>query len=160
MANLPLDYVERQLLGFVRSYACVQESGTNDEQVKVLRDICSAMARLLGQLLELDGRWNRYWWVDDVLPSSAKNPTLGRNLSSHQLSLDGLLIYGQRGSSRQWVEPCWALFSDDGCVFSYQICCGDASRRMGTISYAERHKLGGRALPKRWEFSFSKAAFT
>ena len=149
--------LERMLFDSVRSYARAWESRCDEEQVEAVRDICSTMARFLGRLLESDERWNRYWWIEDVLPTSVKYPAFAKTLSRYEFSVDGLVIWGQRGSSKQYVEPFWASLSEDGGVFNYHICCGDASRGMGTVSYVERSKLERRTSPERWEFSFSKS---
>jgi PDZ domain len=94
MESQDISSLETMLFDSTRSY--VRELGTDDEQAEGLRDICSAMARFLGRLLETDERWNRYWWVDDVLPMSARHPVLRKNPSGYELQLQGLMIWGQK----------------------------------------------------------------
>jgi hypothetical protein len=124
----------------------------DEEQAKGLRDVCSIVARLLGQLLETDDRWNRFWWVDDL------SPTFGTAvLSDHQLEFQGLIIWGQKGNtSQEWVEPCSVRLSDATEMLRYQIRCGDAARGLGKVSYERKREITSAALPQRWLFIFSK----
>jgi hypothetical protein len=144
------DHLDRMLVDCLRSYVRVCESGTDDEQVKGLRNVCSTLARFLGRLLESDERWNRYWWVDDVSPTSA---TL---LPGHQLRLQGLMIWGQKGSSKEWVEPCSMVLSETAGVIKYRIQCGDALRGLGKATYEHRSQVMNQTPPENWVFVFSK----
>ena len=127
------------------------EKSKDSEQAEVeLRHICSTMARLLGRLLLTDERWNEYWWVDDVIEASATF------LPSRELQLRGLMVWGQKGDTRQWVEPCSMLASEttDG-VLSYQILCGDAIRGVGKVALDLRQEDPDEVRPDQWQFVFS-----
>lgn len=155
MENRDIRSLETVLFDSTRSYVCVRESGTDDQQAEGLRDICSAMARLLGRLLETDERWNRYWWVDDVLPMSARHPVLLKNPSGYELQVQGLMIWGQKGTSKDWVEPCLLALSEVAEVFKYQIHCGDAVQGLGKVPYGHQSKKTAQLLPEQWQFAFS-----
>src|SRR5271169_563574 len=146
METQDITRLERMLLDSVRSYLYGCESGTNDVLSEGLRDICSKMARLLECLLLRDENWNEYWWVDDVLPTAV--PVL----LDHQLQLQGLMIWSQKGTSKEWVEPCLMRVSENVDVFSYEILCGDALRGLGEVTYEQRRMNG--ALPEQWGFVF------
>jgi hypothetical protein len=143
-----INLLEDRLAASVRSYERVCEYGTEDQQAQDLRDVCATMARLLGQLLQTDERWNEYWWVDGVLP------TLATFLSNHQLQLQGLMIWGQKGSSQEWVEPCSMAVSQTSGGLKYQILCGDALRGLGKVAYERRSKQSDQGLPEQWQFVF------
>ena len=82
----------------VRSYICAHERADESEE-HALRSVCSGLARLLAQLLEGHEKWNRYQWVDSVLP------TLAAVVSDKEVSVVGYMIWGTKGSGRQWLEP-------------------------------------------------------
>ena len=113
------------------------------------------MARLLGRLLETDERWNRYWWVDDALPMSARHPVLLKNPSGYELQVQGLMIWGQKGTSKDWVEPSLMALSEVVEVFKYQIHYGDAVQGLGKVPYGHQSKKTARLLPEQWQFAFS-----
>jgi hypothetical protein len=156
MESQDLSSVERMLFDSMRSYLRVRESGTDDEQAAGLRDICSTMARLLGRLLEADERWNRFWWVDDVLLTSARPPMLTKNPAGYELKLQGLMIWGQRGTSKEWVEPCSIALSEAAGALKYQIHCGDAHQGLGKVPYGRQNKKTAQSHPEQWRFVFSK----
>ena len=156
MERHDISSLERMLFDSMRSYVRVRESGTDGEQAERLRDVCSTMARLLGRLLEADERWNRFWWVDDVLLTSAMHPMLTKNPAGYELKLQGLMIWGQRGTSKEWAEPCSFALSEDFGVLKYQIHCGDARQGIGKVPYGRRNKKTAQSLPEQWEFVFSK----
>jgi hypothetical protein len=150
MERSDVSHLEEKLLDAFRSYVDLREAGTEDEQAAGLRDVCSTTARLLGQLLSMDERWNRFWWVDDVLPTSA---TL---LPGQQLQLYGFMIWGQKGAAKEWFEPCSIVLSDAADALKYQIRCGDAQKGLGKLTYAHRRKIIREGhFPEDWEFVFS-----
>jgi hypothetical protein len=85
----------------MRSYMHVCGQGEEAEAIK-LRSVCSGLARFLGLLLEGSEKWSRDRWVDDVLPS------LAAIVSHEELSVLGLMIWGEKGQARQWAEPLFA----------------------------------------------------
>jgi hypothetical protein len=156
MESQDISSLERMLFDSMRSYVRVRESGTDGEQAEVLRDICSTMAELLGRLLEADERWNRFWWVDGVLLTSARHPTLTKNPAGYELKLQGLMIWGQRGTSKEWVEPCSFALSEAAGALRYQINCGDALQGLGKVPYGRKSKKTAQNLREQWQFVFSK----
>jgi len=98
--------LERMLFDSVRSYARAWELRCDEEQVEAVRDICSTMARFLGRLLESDERWNRYWWIDDVLPTSLKYPAFAKDAVRSRV-LNGWADY--LGTTRQQQTICGAV---------------------------------------------------
>ena len=149
MESQGITQLERRLADYVDSYRRLCEGGTAHEQTEELRQICSVMGRLLGSLLQTDARWNKYWWVDDVLPTS------GTFLVDHQFRLEGEMIWGQKGSAQQWVEPCAMTATETAGVFKYQILCGDVLRGLGKLSYDHRSNSGNQITHAHWIFTFS-----
>ena len=136
----------------VRSY--MQVCGQGDEALVIkLRSVCSALARFLGLLLEGSEKWSRYQWVDDVLPS------LAAIVSHEELSVLGLMIWGERGQARQWVEPLFASLrvSENGEeLVGFHIMCGDAAAGLGKRPYETHAKTKLRSDPEKWIFVFSQ----
>jgi len=143
-------HIEGILADSVRSYLGDPDLDSELQQER-LRETCSALARILGQRLKEHGKWNRFNWVDDVLPTSATVP------SPRELVVQGLIIWGQRKQSNEWVEPFLASVQvpEEGRgTLAYRIMCGDARRGLGTMPYGA---IANQALPEEWLFTFSKA---
>jgi hypothetical protein len=64
------------------------------------------------------------------------------------------MIWSQKGTSKEWVEPCSIRVSENVDVLNYEILCGDALRGLGEITYEQRRKAMNDALPEQWEFVF------
>lgn len=92
------------------------------------------------------GSWNAC--VDDVIPTAV--PVL----LDHQLQLQGLMIWSQKGTSKEWVEPCSMRVSKNVDVSNYEILCGDAFRGLREVTYEQRRKAMNGALPEQWKFVF------
>jgi hypothetical protein len=135
----------------VRSY--MRARGQGDEaEAHELRSVCSGLARFLGQLLEGSEKWSRYQWVDDVLPS------LAAVVSHEELSVLGLMIWGERKQTQQWVEPLFASLrvSENGEeLLGYYILCGDAAAGLRKLPYERHAQAARRADPENWIFVFS-----
>jgi len=127
--------------------------GHGDEsEAHELRSVCSVLARLLGQLLAGHGQWSRYHWVDSVLPS------LAAVVSDEELSILGSMIWGENGSTQQWVEPFFASLrvSESGEeLLGYHIMCGDVATGLGKSPYATHARTVERSNPEDWIFVFS-----
>jgi len=73
-------------------------------------------------------------------------------LTDQQLQLEGLMIWGQKGTSKEWVEPCSIRVSEATDHFGYEIRRGDALRGIGKVPYERRRKVTKQPLPDQWEF--------
>jgi len=139
--------IEGVLARSVESYLADPEGESEPQR---LREVCSALARFLGLQLQGHESWSQYYWVDDILPTSA-------TASSGELTVCGLMIWGQRKQSKQWIEPFLATLrrsSAGSQTLAYQIVCGDAGRGLGTTSYGTRRRVTEK-LPQDWLFSFT-----
>ena len=146
------DALQSVLAQHVRSYMRVRGRGDEAEAIK-LRSVCSALARLLGQLLEGNEKWSRYRWVDDVLPS------LAAIVSHEELSFLGLMIWGEKGQARQWVEPLFASLrvTENGEeLLGFHIMCGDAAAGLGKRPYETHAKTKRQSDPENCIFVFSQ----
>ena len=117
-----------------------------------LREVCSALARVIGRRLEGHEKWSRFYWVDDISPTSATV------VSPRELVVQGLLIWGQSSQNRESVEPLFAsvrLPEEAGEPLAYQIMCGDALLGLGTKAYGAV-RVTNQALPREWIFTFSE----
>jgi hypothetical protein len=136
----------------VRSYMSVRGQG-DEAEAQELRSVCSGLARLLGQLLEGSEKWSRYHWVDDVLPS------LAAVVSHEELSVLGMMIWGERKQTKQWVEPLFASLrvSESGEeLLGYYIMCGDAAAGLRKLPYERHAQAAKRSDPENWIFVFSE----
>ena len=134
----------------VRSY--IRAHGRADESEEhALRSVCSGLARLLAQLLEGHEKWNRYHWVDSVLPSRAAV------VSAEELTVLGSMIWGAKGVRHQWIEPFFASVSasEDERLLGFHIMCGDAATGLGNLPYAPGAATTRRSNPTDWVFVFS-----
>lgn len=139
--------VARDVRSYIRSHGRADES-----EERALRSVCSGLARLVDQLLEGHEKWNRYQWVDSVLPS------MTAVVSDEEVSVLGSMIWGAKGSGRQWVEPFFASVraSEDENLLAYHIMCGDAATGLGKLPYAMYAATAKRSDPTDWVFVFSE----
>jgi hypothetical protein len=136
----------------VRSYMRVRGQG-DDAEAFELRSVCAGLARFLGQLLEAREEWSRYQWVYAVLPK------LAAVVSDEELTVLGLMIWGEKGQARQWVEPLFATLrvSESGEeLLGYYVMCGDAAAGLRKLPYETHAKVAGRSDPEDWIFVFSQ----
>jgi len=92
-------------------------------------------------------------WVDDVLP------TLAAVVSPVELSILGLMIWGEKGRTQQWVEPFFASVRvSESCeLLGYHIMCGDAAAGLAKNRYGMHVKSKTQSEPEDWMFVFSQA---
>lgn len=136
----------------VRSYLLVHGRGDEAEEIQ-LRSVCSGIARLLGRLLDSEERWNRYYWVDAILPTSVTVPLPG------ELNIQGLVIWGDRGTTQQWWEPFAAtmrVYASPDTVLGYQMMFGNAQLGLGKVRYNTHPRGWNWAPPESWLFVFLK----
>jgi hypothetical protein len=80
-------------------------------------------------------------------------------VSHEELSILGLMIWGEKGEAQQWVEPFFASLrvSESGEeLLGYQIMCGDAVVGLGKSPYETHARPAGRSDPEEWIFVFSQ----
>jgi len=90
--------VEAVLARSVLSYLANSEGESEPQR---LREVCSALIRFLGLQLPGHESWSKYYWVDDILPTSA-------TALSGELKVQGLMVWGQSQQSNEWIEPLYA----------------------------------------------------
>jgi len=129
MANDHTSDVETRLANAVRQYLLQTPSERISEDDK-LRPVCRRIATLLSQVLATADGWSRYNWVDDILPCTAKS------VSGTELEFSGLVIWGSRGTTKEWIDPLFA-----------SIRLSDCSRE--SLEYVLRFGNEGRGLGKR-----------
>ena len=147
-------HLESSVVESLRAYASARNRGDEFVVVDRLRELCSSVARLTGELLQSQSAWGQHRWVDDMLPTHVEVP------HSHMLLLQGWMIWGERGSKQQWIEPLSATlqWSDQGrLILKYEITLGDALTGIGAAAYRSRSVLETRT-PTKWFFSFSSLA--
>jgi hypothetical protein len=142
----------------VRSYlrACGAADQPKDEtEQEQLRSVVCWLTGFLDVLLRTNERWNPYYWVDAIIPSSATV------LSPGELKVEGIVICGEHKQGSEWIEPMSATLrvsetSDE--LSSYQIMCGDAIRGLRTLPYSMRYTNSPRrakyACAQEWMFRF------
>lgn len=80
-------------------------------------------------------------------------------VSHEELSILGLMIWGEKGKAQQWVEPFFASLhvSESGDeLLGYHIMCGDAAAGLGKFPYEAHARAVGRSDPEDWMFVFSQ----
>ena len=136
----------------VQSYLADYKSGDRIEAER-LRELCSTLARFLGELVRGHENWSRFYWVDDIAPLSVKVD------SSSKIVVDGLLIWGQEKQSYEWREPLLASLkiAIGTSSLEYRILCGDSAKGLGTARCGEEG-LWAKVVPRNWLFTFTNAA--
>ena len=137
-----------------RAYLVAVAAGSAEERAAALRDLCAALARLLGRRLAGEAAWGRWRWVDDILPESA--PVM----SPTACEVWGLAIWGEDGGREQWVEPFAASLrlADGGALEAYRLRFVDAAAGLGRVPYGTRRRSFVRDAPPEWQFDFTSPA--
>jgi hypothetical protein len=97
-----------------------------------LRPVCRRIAALLSQVLASADGWSRYNWVDDILPCTVKS------VSDTELEFSGLVIWGTRGTTKEWIDPIWAsirLLDRSSEALGYELRFGNADKGLGKCPY-------------------------
>jgi hypothetical protein len=116
-----------------------------------LRLLCSRLAGLLSRLLETEHAWNRYNWVDAIAPFYAVKT------SSSTLDITGLVIWGTRGTGKEWIEPFFASIqlSDDLLQpIPYKMLFADAGMGLGMRPYGSSQDYPQVPVTE-WMFEFT-----
>lgn len=144
----------------VHSYLhfCSPADLTKDEtEQEKLREVVRWLSGFLDELLRTDEKWNPYYWVDAIIPTSA---TI---VGSGGLQVEGIVICGEHKRTGEWIEPMSATLrvcETGDQLLSYQIMCGDATRGLATLPYSMRYTTSPRrakyARAERWIFTFQR----
>jgi hypothetical protein len=92
--------VEAVLARSVLSYLANSEVESEPQR---LREVCSALTRFLGLQLPGHKSWSKYYWVDDILPTSA-------TALSGELKVQGLMVWGQSSRAMSGLSLSLLLF--------------------------------------------------
>lgn len=142
-------HAENRLAKEIQSYLPAHGRGDESEQAQ-LRQVCSALERLLDELLREEQMWSPNYWVDGVLASiEIPSPAL--------LNLQGLAIWGDRGATKQWWEPFSASVyvpEERNELLRYEIMFADAALGLGKVPYNTHPRGWNSAPPKKWLFVF------
>lgn len=113
------------------------------------RDLSSALAHVVGALLDGADGWSPSWWVDSVMIEGVESA------SELKYDLRGGMIWGDE--RHHWVEPLQAVLSlSDAGVSAYEINIADASIGLRRVPYTRRQT----ASPTRggdWLFMFRRS---
>ena len=110
-----------------------------EQQTNLERELCSAIAGMIGILLEGDNRWPPGHWVDDIDACAIERDRPA------SVTVSGLAVTGD-DLRHQWIEPvtaALALTTTGSELASYQVLVGDAAVGLSTVPYGKR-------LPKTW----------
>jgi hypothetical protein len=119
----------------------------DDEGLQLLAN--SALSRLLGLWLAEFDSWTRFQWVDDIVPQEA------RKISDRELTLQGLMVWGEMKATQQWVEPLVGTFRLSGDRREIAFCsimCGDSERGLRRNPYGHGALSG---TPTKWIFEIA-----
>jgi hypothetical protein len=153
--TVSLPDLEALLSQRIRSYIDAHQRSDVAEQDHHGRDLGPILARLLGRHLESRRDWNRYRWIDDL----ARTSISARTASSSEVR--GLIIWGQRGLTKQWVEPFLASVSaptSDTATLSYVLAFGSIADGLGRFPYGSHGTRFEPTDPEDWLFVFRKEA--
>jgi len=145
------DELEAKIANDVRSYLSICGRGDSSEEEQ-LRAVCSGLAWLLAELLQKSDKWSSYHWVDAISPASTEI------ISTGELNIQGLMIWGDRGHTQEWWEPFSATLrvaEAIGGMLRYRLMLGDAAWGLGKVPYNCHPKGWNWASPKQWLFVFS-----
>ncbi len=116
--------VTTRLAKAVRQYL-LQKPNDRISEDERLRVVCSRLAALLSEVLRTAEGWDRYKWVDAISPCTANS------VSKSELEFSGLVIWGTRGTTKEWIDPLYSsirLLDRSSEALGYELRFGDADR--------------------------------
>jgi hypothetical protein len=143
------------LLGHhARSYLSAVEASGVAAVAEHTRAIGSVLARLLGEHLEVDSEWQRGRWIDDLT-----NVAIAVG-SSQRIEVRGLMVWGEQGTTQQWVEPFFATISafEEDRVPEYTLAFAIAADGLGRWPYGKRVNVAARSALDEWAFAFHRGS--
>jgi|SRR5665213_1788897 len=124
-------YFETSLLAAVRHYL-LQLPNERISEDDGLREVSSCLSRLLSHRLKGSDEWDRYKWVDAISPCTADK------VSPIHLEFTGLVIWGLRDTSEEWIDPFSASIQViDSSIrpLQYKLLFGNANLGLGKCLY-------------------------
>jgi hypothetical protein len=123
--------VKTRLADAVQQYLLQKPSDriSEDDQLRV---VCNRLSPLLSDVLKGADGWDRYKWVDAISPCTADI------VSESELEFSGLVIWGARGTTREWIDPLWAsirLLDGSSEALGYELRFGNSVRGLGKCPY-------------------------
>jgi hypothetical protein len=115
------------------------------------RELCSAIAAMIGVLLDGDDRWPPGYWVDDIDMCAIERD------GPASVTFVGVAVTGD-DLRHQWIEPvsaAVALTTPGSELASYQVLVGDAALGLSTVPYGERRPKVWPDVPG-WIFTFRR----
>lgn len=137
----------------VRHYL-VQADNDKISEDENLRPVCQWLGRLLQLQLETATGWSPYNWVDDIIPCTAEK------ISPNALVFTGLVIWGTRGTSKEWKDPLSAtIHVSEGSrsPLKYELFFGAVDRDLGTCPYESPQDFPHVPVTD-WIFTFTEPA--
>jgi hypothetical protein len=110
----------------------LQEPNDRISEDDQLRVVCDRLVPLLSEELKGPGGWDRYRWVDAISPCTANG------VSGSELKFCGLVIWGTRGTTKEWIDPLWAsirLLDRSPNFLEYELRFGNANKGLGKCPY-------------------------
>jgi hypothetical protein len=148
--------IEALLVKAIEAYLPLHGSphGSEDPlEQKPLKQVCSALDRLLAAYLRETEEWSPDYWNDGIL-ASAQVPSPG------VLDLTGLAIWAKDAKSGFYWEPFSAVVrvSEQGNqLIDYQLKFADAAWGLGKVPYNTHPRGWNCAPPQKWLFEFSRS---
>ena len=130
MAYVTLHF-ETCLLAAVRHYLLQLPNERISEDVD-LREVSDRLAHLLSHRLKGSEEWDQYKWVDAISPCTADK------VSPIHLEFTGLVIWGLRGTTKEWIDPFSASIQvSDSSIrpLQYKLLFGNANLGLGKCLY-------------------------
>jgi hypothetical protein len=148
-AHDTLDY-EAYLLPVVRHYL-LQAPNQRSSEDKDLREVSGCLARLLSHRLKDSDEWDPYKWMDAISPCTAET------VSPTHLELTGLVIWGLRGTTKEWIDPFSAsiqITDSSTRPLRYNLLFGNADQGLGKCLYNSPQDFPQIPVTD-WMFAFS-----
>jgi hypothetical protein len=143
-------HFEASLLAAVRHYL-LQSPNERVSEDDGLRTVCRCLSHLLSYMLKGSDEWDQYKWVDDISPCTADR------VSPTNLEFTGLVIWGQKGTSKEWIDPFSAsiqITDSSTRPLGYKLLFGNAEHGLGKCSYGSSQNFPQIPVTD-WMFAFS-----
>jgi hypothetical protein len=143
-------HFETTLLAAVRHYL-LQPPNERISEDEDLREVSSRLSYLLSHRLKSSDEWDQYKWVDSISPCTADK------VSPIHLEFSGLVIWGLRGTMKEWIDPFSAsLQVADSSIkpLQYKLLFGNANLGLGKCLYNSSQNFPQIPVTD-WMFAFS-----
>jgi hypothetical protein len=154
--------IQTKLAGFVSSYIQASRQSDAASQEEALRWICLTLGSFLEECLRERNEWNRYHWIDDMLPAIVIIPDAVKTESATGLSIRGSTIWGDGGKNESfWSEPFFAavtITEAHDAITRYELKFGNAEQGLRKTPSSKHIRRLDWFLPTEWLFTFSSDA--